>query len=81
MSWTVLVVLVLVGRAAAGPPREVRIALRGEQSGTARHSMLYDQTTRYAVPFPPGSRAGRAALTFREDSGVTATDEITLKRA
>lgn len=49
--------------------------------GSAPYAFAGGQTTRYALPLPPGSRAERAQLHWREDSGATATAEVRLKRS
>lgn len=57
------------------------LTLQGDEAGTARYTMLEGQTTRFAIPLPPGAPGGAATLSWREDSGVTATTEVELKRA
>ncbi|MDA0172625.1 hypothetical protein OJ998_26220 [Solirubrobacter taibaiensis] len=57
------------------------IELEDGRVGSAPYALLGGQTMRYALPLPVGSRAERATVSWREDSGATASDDVKLKRS
>ena len=57
------------------------IELEDGKVGSAPYALLGGQTMRYALPLPVGSRAERATVTWREDTGATASADVKLKRS
>jgi len=75
-----MAMLDLVCTSTAGCRGTMTITLRDGKTGSAPYTALGGQTTRYALPLPPGSRARRATLAWREDGGATSSAEVTLQR-
>jgi hypothetical protein len=58
----------------------VTITLDKGATGSAPYTLAGNRTTRYALPLPPGSRATRGELAWRETGGATRTQRIRLDR-
>ncbi|MDA0185246.1 hypothetical protein OJ997_33385 [Solirubrobacter phytolaccae] len=76
-----MAMLDLACASTAGCHGVMTIELKSGKTGTAPYAVMGGQTTRYALPLPPGARSKRAKLSWREDSGAAASAEVRLKRS
>ena len=73
--------LALTCENTAGCRGVMEIELASGRTGSAPYALAGAQTTRLSLPLPAGAAAERATLTWREDTGATATAQVRLTRS